>query len=52
MHKGMKYVDPLKPSGNYMYTFFNNLHYVYNVCTVYGFCVILRINSDYFTKQF
>jgi hypothetical protein len=47
-----KHVNPLKSSGNYMYHYFNiqQLCSLHTVCT-YVFYGILRINSDYFSKQ-
>jgi hypothetical protein len=43
---------PSKPGGNYMYQIFNN----WCICVlptecIYGFHMILRVNSEYFLKQ-
>jgi len=45
-------IKPPKPSGHYTYRQFNNqqFHVLPTQC-VYVFCVDLRTNSDYFTKQ-
>ena len=45
-------VNPLKPSGHYMYRQFNiQQFYVLPTLCIYVFCVDLRTNSDYFTIQ-
>ena len=45
-------VNPLKPSGHYMYRQFNiqQFHVLPTHC-IYVFCVDLRTNSDYFPIQ-
>ena len=45
-------INPLKPSGHYMYHQFNiSQVYVLPTQCIYVFCVDLRTNSDYFTVQ-
>jgi len=45
-------VNPLKPSGHYMYRQFNiQQFYVLPTQCIYVFCVDLRTNSDYFPIQ-
>ena len=45
-------VNPLKPSGHYMYRQFNiQQSYVQPTQCIYVFCVDLRTNSDYFPIQ-
>ena len=45
-------VNPLKPSGHYMYRQFNiQQFYVLPTLCIYVFCVDLRTNSDYFPTQ-
>jgi hypothetical protein len=45
-------INPLQPSGNYMYRQFNiQQFYVLPTQCIYGFCVDLRTNSDYFPIQ-
>jgi hypothetical protein len=45
-------LNPLKPSGYYMYHQFNiQQFYVLPTQCIYVFCVDLRTNSDYFTVQ-
>ena len=45
-------INPLKPSGHYMYRQFN-IQQFYDLPTqcIYVFCVDLRTNSDYFPIQ-
>ena len=44
------YINPLKPSGHYMYHQFNSTQFcVLPTPCIYVFCVDLRTNSDYFT---
>ena len=52
-HRHCKWViDPLKPSGYYMYQQFNiQQFYVLPTRCIYVFCVDLRTNSDYFPIQ-
>jgi hypothetical protein len=46
------WINPLKPSGHYMYRQFNIQQlYVLPTQCIYVFCVDLRTNSDYFTVQ-
>jgi hypothetical protein len=42
-------VNPLKPSGNYMYRCFNN----YQICIFfkYASCIIVSVKRDYLLKQ-
>jgi hypothetical protein len=42
-------VNPLGPSGNYM----NHLLLTFSNVTfcIYGFCMVLTVNSDYFRNQ-
>ena len=45
-------INPLQPSGHYMYRQFNiKQFYVLPTQCIYVFCVDLRTNSDYFTVQ-
>ena len=45
-------LNPLKPSGHYMYRHFNiQQFYVLPTQYIYVFCVDLRTNSDYFPIQ-
>ena len=45
-------VNPLQPSGHYMYHQFNiNQFYVLPTQYIYVFCVDIRTNSNYFTIQ-
>jgi hypothetical protein len=45
-------VDPLSPSGHYMYHQFNiHKFYVLPTQCIYVFCVDLRTSSDYFPTQ-
>jgi len=45
-------VDPLQPSGHYMYHQFNiQQFYVLPTQCIYEFCVDLRTNGDYFPIQ-
>jgi hypothetical protein len=46
------YINPLEPSGYYMYHQFN-IHKFYFLPTqcIYVFCMDLRTNSDYFSVQ-
>ena len=48
----MAYFNPLKPSGHYIYHQCNiqQIDVLPTEC-IYGYCVDLRINSDYFTVQ-
>jgi len=44
------YINPLKPSGHYMYRLFNiQQFHVLPIQYIYMFCVDLRTNSDYFS---
>jgi len=46
------YINPLKPSGHYMYRQFNiQQFHVLPTQRIYVFCVDLRTNSDYFPIQ-
>jgi len=46
------YINPLKPSGHYMYRQFNiQQFYVLPTQYIYVFCVDLRTNSHYFPIQ-
>ena len=45
-------MNPLQPSGHYMYQQFNiQQSYVLPTQCIYVFCVDLRTNSDYFHTQ-
>jgi hypothetical protein len=45
-------INPLKPSGHYMYHQFNtHKSYVLPTHCIYVFCVDLRTNSHYFPMQ-
>ena len=45
-------LNPLQPSGHYMYRQFNiHQFYVLPTQSIYVFCVDLRTNSDYFPIQ-
>ena len=45
-------INPLKPSGNYMYHQLNTVKlYVLPTQCINVFCVDLRTNSDYFPTQ-
>jgi hypothetical protein len=44
--------NPLRPSGHYMYRQFNiQQFYVQPTQCIYVFCVDLRTNSNYFSRQ-
>ena len=46
------FINPLKPSGHYMYHQFNiQQFYALPTQCIYVFCVDLRTNSDYFPIQ-
>jgi len=49
----MPNLNPIQPSGHYMYHQFNiQQFYVLPTLCIYEFCVDLRTNSDYFPIQY
>jgi hypothetical protein len=46
MHCFFISINPLKPNGNYMYEPISNAAFC-----IYGFCMILSVNSDYLLEQ-